>query len=413
LALEKLENLRDGFGVRDEKEVPFAPMIPVLAALLRTIESQENKADCYKKLDKWYWSSVFTSAYSAAADSQMTTDFKEMREWFKDDSKTPKTVIDMEDDLANLHLIEIETRSNSKYKGVMSLIALEGAKDFDTCQTLENARSNDLDHIFPQSEKHSFSSAKYINSVLNMTWMSKETNVRKSGKKPSVYIEDFVSEKYAGKEDRFIEILKTHLICGEAFHAMRADDLGSFLANREHTIISKIGQHLGIEDLKHKPTLISPKTPFTNKKIFWDTLRLCEGHILWVDKYFSQAGLEIIAEASLNSDKTKEIRILMSADKVDNSFRKLFKALRDELGNKGISCELRVIMDSKTKGEIHDRWIIAENAVFNVTSPDVMARGQYSEIKQTTNKPPFGEWWSSSKDIIRDWDQIEKNLVKS
>jgi hypothetical protein len=51
----------------------------------------------------------------------------------------------------------------------MSLIALEGAKDFDTRSNLENANANDKDHLFPKSE---FGSHKYINSILNITWMS-------------------------------------------------------------------------------------------------------------------------------------------------------------------------------------------------------------------------------------------------
>jgi hypothetical protein len=44
-----------------------------------------------------------------------------------------------------------------------------------------------------------------------------------------------------------------------------------------------------------------------------------------------------------------------------------------------------------------------------------MVRGQYSEILETPNKPPFDEWWASSKDIVQDWDAIKKenkNFIK-
>jgi len=57
--------------------------------------------------------------------------------------------------------------------------------------------------------------------------------------------------------------------------------------------------------------------------------------------------------------------------------------------NQGINCELRVIIDSKLKQQIHDRWIIAKGSIFNIPSPDIIARGQYSEIKKTSNRPPF------------------------
>jgi hypothetical protein len=42
-----------------------------------------------------------------------------------------------------------------------------------------------------------------------------------------------------------------------------------------------------------------------------------------------------------------------------------------------------------------------------------MARGQYSEILETLNKPPFDEWWSDSKDIITKWDEIRAILSSS
>ena len=415
LALKKLENLRDGFGVKDEKSVPFAPMIPVLAALLKLVETQRNQADCYKKIVKWYWSSVFTNSYSKAAGTQMTTDFKEMRDWFKDDSKTPKTISRMIDDFPKLSFLEIQSKSHSQYRGVMSLIALEGAKDFDTNLTLENARKNDKDHLFPRSgaNKLGFGTSKNINSVLNMTWMSDNTNRRiKKAKNPSIYLKDLVSKRYGGKKDDLLKILRTHLISREAFDYLFDDKFTQFLLERERTILSKIKEHLEIEDVKLEWTLITPETPYTNRRIFWNAIRLCNDHIHWVDKYFSKAGLELLSE-SLNSEKIREIKVLMSLEKANESFRRLFKDFRDELENKGINCELRVIIDSKTKSKIHDRWIISKNRCFNVTSPDVMARGQYSEIKETTNRPPFNQWWKNSKDIVKDWNEIKNILANS
>jgi hypothetical protein len=91
-AISKLENLRDSFGVNNENELPFSSMIPILAALIKEIELRKNRVDCYKKLSIWYWSSVFTNAYSGAVDSQLSANFKEMREWFSNTAKVPRTV---------------------------------------------------------------------------------------------------------------------------------------------------------------------------------------------------------------------------------------------------------------------------------------------------------------------------------
>jgi hypothetical protein len=411
-ALEKLENLRDGFGVKDEKEVPFESMIPVLAALLRMIDNQENKASCYKKLDKWYWSAVFTNAYSQAAESQMTTDFREVRDWFADDSKTPRTVTNMLNDLPKLNLLTIQSNWNSKYRGTMSLVALEGAKDFETDQALENARENDKDHLFPKSV---FGSHININSVLNMTWMSDSTNrYIKNYKKPSAYVAEFIAKKYAGDKERFNGILRTHLIGEDALKLLLNDQFDQFLIEREKTVIAKLRKHMEIEDLEAKPTMISPETPFTNKEIFWNTLRSCQGYIHWVDKYFTKPGLELISHSSLDSNRVREVKVLMCPERVDEDFRKLFKDLKEELKNKRITFEIRAITDPKIKGAFHDRWILSESVNYNVTSPDVMARRQYSEILPTFNRPPpFDEWWNSSKDIIADWDEIRTLLNNS
>jgi hypothetical protein len=74
---------------------------------------------------------------------------------------------------------------------------------------------------------------------------------------------------------------------------------------------------------------------------------------------------------------------------------------------KNINCELRV-MNNKLGSDIHDRWIISKNNCFNLPSSDVIARGQFSEVKSTSNKPPFEKWWDDSLDIITNWNEIEK-----
>lgn len=255
-AIEKIENLRDGFGVKDEKEIPFEPMIPVLAALLKEIDSKENKAECYKKLKIWYWSSVFTNAYSQAADSQMTADFKEMKAWFDDASKLPRTADQMRKEFVMLSFRDIQSKRSARYRGVMSLLALEGTNDFATNLALENARSNDKDHIFPKAKRAGFGSSKDINSVLNITWMSKDTNEYiKHAKKPSVYISEFINQRYNSNEADFRNVLRTHFINDKAYGHLKNDDFEAFLAEREKTILEKITEALGIENIEEKQIL--------------------------------------------------------------------------------------------------------------------------------------------------------------
>lgn len=406
-AILKIENMRSGYGAKDEKEVPFVPMLPILAALLKEIDSRTDKAECFKKLDIWYWASVFSNAYSSAVDSRLTADFKELRIWFSDTSQIPRGVTSARRELMSIDFREVETHGNAMYKGILCLLALEGSRDFDTKQTLEMARSNHLDHIFPRSRKFGFGGFRDIDSILNITWMSEDTNTRiKKWAKPSEYVKDFVKQKYAGNESEFKNLLRTHFIDDKAYEHMLNDNFERFILARQTVLMQKISSLIGV-DTTTSPSLISPETPFSNKVIFWDMIKECVGCIHWVDKYFSRKGLELLEE-SLDMDTVKEIKIIMSAEKADETFRKIFKDFKEQMSNEGISCELRVIVDNDLKSAIHDRWIISKNKCFNIPSPDIIARGQYSEIKVTENKPPFEEWWKRSKDIITEWDQIQK-----
>jgi hypothetical protein len=78
------------------------------------------------------------------------------------------------------------------------------------------------------------------------------------------------------------------------------------------------------------------------------------------------------------------IKILTSLARIDYRFRRLFQDFKMEiLKKKNINCELR-IMNSKLGSNIHDRWIISKDNSFNIPSPDVIARGQFSEVKSAS-----------------------------
>ncbi|MDD5135970.1 MAG: hypothetical protein PHN63_01325, partial [Candidatus Omnitrophica bacterium] len=84
---------------------------------------------------------------------------------------------------------------------------------------------------------------KYVNSVLNMTWMSDDTNRKiKRYKKPSIYTKEFIEEKYNNNENNFLGILKTHFIDEAAFKEAVSDKFEDFLAKREKNIIAAITQ---------------------------------------------------------------------------------------------------------------------------------------------------------------------------
>jgi ATP-dependent Lon protease len=161
---------------------------------------------------------------------------------------------------------------------------------------------------------------------------------------------------------------------------------------------------------EEQPGLIRPDDPFKNRIEYQRMISSCDEFLYWIDKYFSKAGLEYLLD-SVNPLQVKEIKILMSGKKVDDKFRKLFKEFAESMRTRGVTTQLRV-MGSKVEENVHDRWVLSKRKNFNIPSPDIVKRGQYSEIKETTSKPPFAEWWAASNDIINDWDNIKRPIEK-
>lgn len=170
------------------------------------------------------------------------------------------------------------------------------------------------------------------------------------------------------------------------------------LENKVQSHDKKIRTIFEVIHKQSETKLLSPKTPFSNKKTVRDIISSCKGYIYWVDKYFSRAGLDLLSE-SLNTKKVKNIRFLMLPEKANEKFLSLYSDFKKEFEGYGVKCELRVIKDKKLGADIHDRWIISEDLYYNIPSTDTVARGQYSEVKRTRNFPPFDAWWRKSKDI--------------
>ena len=91
-------------------------MLPILTVLNITKEKDDysDKKGIEDKIKKWYWSSIFTKNYSSSVESQMTRDFNEMKNWFKDDDKLPRVVERFRNELNHIDLSkeEIEMLKN-------------------------------------------------------------------------------------------------------------------------------------------------------------------------------------------------------------------------------------------------------------------------------------------------------------
>ena len=202
-AIEMLEDRIEGFGVISPDNLPSESIIPVLAALLRTMDNKfkDSEKDCHEKIRCWYWTSVLTNVYSGSSDSQKTLDYKQIGKWFKDSMSVPKSIDDFRKnffDSSKFNLSDITKRGSSSFNAILDLYVIKGSKDwaFDKIVSRQNMprieNKANIDHIFPKSK---YKNEIYIESILNKTWQRKSTNqYNKRAKDPSVFLEEILEK---------------------------------------------------------------------------------------------------------------------------------------------------------------------------------------------------------------------------
>lgn len=220
-ALKRLKNSQTGYGVVRPDLLPYRPIIVSLAGILGECRSDSD----FRKLDAWYWSSVFTGRYAGSSDTAIKQDFDQTKEWFSEPSAIPVVVKQAQDHIEDLNLRRVDR--GALYKAILNIIALKGAKDFFTGQSIELVRLNDH-HIFPRKSGIRLTDE---NSILNRTMISDETNRLILNKRPSQYLGDM--QQRIADEQRIKDVLATHLIDEGSLTAMRADSYEDFLSARE------------------------------------------------------------------------------------------------------------------------------------------------------------------------------------
>lgn len=414
MTIKKITNPRD-YGIIKPKYFPYTTMLPILTVL--HIEQQKDKykdkGKIQKKIKEWYWASIFTQNYSSSVESQMAKDYEELKRWFMDYKDLPTVIARFGIEINNLELKSETNTQSAIYKAIFTILIQNGAKDWETFDLPEYSNLEDH-HIVPRSWGNQKGISK-INSILNRVPLSAETNKEIIGDRlPNEYLRDMLDS--AEDEDSIYELLNTHLLSRRAIEILlrdpfTIDDFQEFIEERESTILKEIHQLVEIEASK-KNGFISPDKPYSNRVEIENTLRSCENYIYWIDKYFSGKGFSYILGVFNSSDKpsVEDIKILTSIDKVNQDMFARFKEFRKELMKLGVKAEMRVIVKSKIKHELHDRWIITDGKNYNIPSTDTIARGQYSEIKETDNKPPFEKLWNSSLDLISQWNLVKEEI---
>lgn len=154
---------------------------------------------------------------------------------------------------------------------------------------------------------------------------------------------------------------------------------------------------------------VTHRTPYSNIKRFRRAIRSCEGDIMWVAKHFPKKGLEPLSD-EVTGDKFDSVRILCGPDNVTHKMRSDFERFQEEMTNRGVESDLRVITDSDQLGKLHDRWILSDGASWNVPPVNSLYRNQEAELHKAASDVSFEDWWTDAEDIISDWNEIQRYI---
>jgi hypothetical protein len=230
--------------------------LPVLAALRAQLEQRRLGEGPRTDLKRWYWCNVFLERYSSAVESKSRKDYAEMLAHWTEKGTEPAVFGEARARIGadGYTIRDSASGASAVYSGVFSLLAINGARDWTRAETIQ---LQDLDdhHIFPQAylKRHGITKRVDVNTILNRTLISDETNRRISDKAPAVYLQDKKVFPTVGNETTLVQ----HFIGAEVYRFMtRAVETLSeeetrevyedFLHAREQMIVSTIRQACGL-----------------------------------------------------------------------------------------------------------------------------------------------------------------------
>jgi hypothetical protein len=228
-------------------DLPYQTQVVPLAAILAVIGSKWENAAVKAKLARWFWCGIFGELYGSAIESRFAKDVQDVPAWI-DGGPEPSTVHDGVFRADRLRTMR--SRLSAAYKGIHVLLMREGAQDFRSGQTFDQAvffeDSVDIHHIFPQAwcEKQRLDPKTY-DCIINKTPLGSRSNRIIGGNAPSDYLVRL--EKGSDKEQPIGPLvldahLRSHCIDPAL---LRADAFAAFMADREKRLLALIAKVTG------------------------------------------------------------------------------------------------------------------------------------------------------------------------
>lgn len=244
------------FGAISSNYLPYESIVPVFAALLAHVSKLPSGSQLAgkKKLQQWYWASVFLNRYSGSVESTSTRDYLDMTAWLGGSHEAPPLIAEFKNRVPVLDLRGQTRSGTSIYNGIFNLLVLAGARDWVAGHAPQHDDLHDH-HIVPSSWGTKNHVGQLVNSILNRTPLTSTTNSAVIGDRlPNEYLPELIANN---GDHEVLSVLATHYISPAALKVLLRDpftpnDFSDFLTERQRTI------QAAIEDLLIKERLDLP-----------------------------------------------------------------------------------------------------------------------------------------------------------
>lgn len=233
--------LRDECGVLMPKWLPYAPMLPTLAAAWQWVHEAQGAASGARrlKLQRWFWCATFAGDYDNAPNTRADADMPLLREWLQG-GEPPPVVRDFEFDPAQWPMVTV--RQRALYRATMALLLRHRPLDFHEAvpltRTVIESTAVDDHHVFPRGYLNDVGLGNRIDTILNHTLIDRETNIRIQKKAPSVYLAEIAEEL----PNDLRRILESHGLPSEHDGPLWSDDFDGFLEWRLQYLAEQLEQ---------------------------------------------------------------------------------------------------------------------------------------------------------------------------
>ncbi|WP_406183029.1 DUF262 domain-containing protein [Streptomyces sp. NBC_01006] len=240
-----IDMIQSDCGVTSQKWLPYGMLLTPMAAVwdkqkdLKPLE----RSQALRRLQQFFWASIFTTNYDQGANSQMGADYSRLANWITTgDGDAPEVIDELHINATTLRTATV--RRKALYSGLICLLIKNKAADFHTGQSMTITRAHEAEshHIFPKAFLAKQQESESAELMLNRSIIDGETNRIISSNAPSVYIEKM---KTTYGEQRLHDVLASHAIASQEASGLLHDDYTRFLDERLENIVQLIEEATG------------------------------------------------------------------------------------------------------------------------------------------------------------------------